>query len=254
VTCASTGADAFAHIKSGSFDSIILDLNLPDMSGFDLLAQLQKESATELPPVIIYTGRDLSKNEVAELNKVASSIVVKGPMSPERLIDELHLFLHSVDTKLPVEHQKVIRTLHEPATLLKDRKVLLVDDDMRNTFALSASLRKKGLVVVMADNGALALEKLEQEPDIELVIMDIMMPVMDGYEAMKRIRKMPKVSHLPIIALTAKVMPEDKVKALECGANDFMTKPVDVQKLMNLMSFWLVGGAKAVDERSSLFA
>ncbi|NQU25020.1 MAG: response regulator, partial [Candidatus Nealsonbacteria bacterium] len=148
-------------------------------------------------------------------------------------------FLHSVESSLPAEQQKVIRMLHDPDQVFKDRKILLVDDDMRNTYALSKVLQKSGLNVVMADNGKLALEKLEAEKDVELVVMDIMMPMMDGYEAMRAIRAQKRFEKLPIIALTAKAMPEDRAKCLEAGANDYLTKPVDVEDLLSLMRVWL---------------
>lgn len=237
-TC-NNGKEAFEFLAQNDYDCVILDLKLPDMSGLEILQRISKNESKELPPIIIYTGKDLTKEEEQELFKYASSIIVKGTKSSERLIDELHLFLHSVDSMLPAEQQNIVRMFHDPGQVLKGRKVLLVDDDMRNTYALSAALRKKGLSVLMADNGEMALQKLDADPSVELVVMDIMMPVMDGYEAMKIIRKQKKWAKLPIIALTAKVMPEDKAKAFSCGANDFLTKPVDIPQLLSLMQILL---------------
>jgi CheY-like chemotaxis protein len=173
------------------------------------------------------------------LSKYAKSIVLKEADSEERVLDEVLLFLHSVESSLPAEQREVVRMLHDPDQVLQDRKILLVDDDMRNTYALSKALQKSGLTVVMADNGKLALDKLETEADIELVVMDIMMPVMDGYEAMRAIRAQQCFEKLPIIALTANAMPEDRAKCLEAGANDYLTKPVEVEKLLSLMRVWL---------------
>ncbi|NGX58556.1 MAG: hypothetical protein K940chlam3_01463, partial [Chlamydiae bacterium] len=239
VNTTDSGKKACNLIKKEEFDCVILDLKLPDMTGFEVLKKLAKEPSLNLPPIIIYTGMDLSEEEYKELSMYTSSFVIKGVKSHERLLDELFLFLHSVKSTLSGKQQKIIDKLHIPEKWLQNRKILLVDDDMRNTYALSSVLRKKGLEIVMADNGKLALEKLESEEGIELVIMDIMMPVMDGYEAMRRIRQNKRFSNLPIIALTAKVLPEDKAKALESGANDFLTKPVEVKKLLSLIQIWL---------------
>jgi len=239
ITAVGCGEEACKKMSAFKFDGIILDLGLPDMTGLELLKRLRDLKGGELPPVIVYTGRHLTRKEHAELSKYADSIVLKEADSEQRVLDEVLLFLHSVESSLPADQQKVIRMLHDPDQVFKDRKVLLVDDDMRNTFALSKVLQKSGLSVVMADNGKLALEKLETEEDIELVVMDIMMPVMDGYEATRAIRSQPRFEKLPIIALTAKAMPEDRAKCLEAGANDYLTKPIDVEKLLSLMRVWL---------------
>ena len=235
---ACTAQQAKESIQSATYDCIILDLNLPDMSGFELLKQLKKEKI-EMPPIIVYTGRDLSEDEHAELQRYASSIVLKGANSPERLIDEISLFLHSVEEDLPKEYKKKIVMLHSAEELLKGRKILLVDDDMRNVFALSSVLEEQGVDVFIASNGQIALEKLQQEEGIELVIMDIMMPVMNGYEAMRHIRADMKLKNLPIIALTAKAMRGDREKCLEAGATDYITKPVDVDQLISMIKVWL---------------
>jgi len=234
-----TGAEALERIASETYGGVILDLGLPDMTGFDLLRRLGDLPGGAIPPVIVYTGRELTRQEHAELSKYAEGIVLKEADSEERVLDEVLLFLHSVESSLPPEQQKVIRMLHDPDQVFEGRKVLLVDDDMRNTYALSNVLKKSGLNVVMADNGELALAKLDAEKDVDLVVMDIMMPVMDGYQAMRAIRSSREFEKLPILALTAKAMPEDRAKCLEAGANDYLTKPVDVQRLLSLMRVWL---------------
>ncbi len=239
ITAVGTGEAACEKMTAEKFDGVILDLGLPDMTGFELLRRLRDRQGSEIPPVIVYTGRDLTREEHAELRKYTDRIVLKEADSEERVLDEVLLFLHSVESSLPADQQKVIRMLHDPDEVFKDRKVLLVDDDMRNTYALSKVLEKLGLNVLMADNGKLALEKLEEEPHIELVVMGIMMPVMDGFEAMRAIRAQPRFEGLPVIAITAKAMPEDRSKCLEAGANDYLTKPVDVEKLLSLMRVWL---------------
>jgi CheY-like chemotaxis protein/methyl-accepting chemotaxis protein len=234
-----TGAEGLTKLKQQPYDCIILDLTLSDMSGFEMLHQMVDEHQQSLPPIIINTGKELTEEEYKELNRFTDSIVIKGVNSPERLMDEVSLFLHSVQKSLPLEQIQLIRRSHDSDETLKGRKILLVDDDLRNTFALSKVLRQHGLEVIMADNGLLALEKLDKEQDIELVIMDIMMPVMDGYEAMSKIRENPIHNKLPIIALTAKAMTGDREKCIERGANDYMTKPVDTDKLLSLIRVWL---------------
>ncbi len=239
-TCVSTGREAIQELTTTKFDCVILDLRLPDTNGFELLKHLEGIEEISLPPIVIYTGKELSREESQELQKYSRSIVVKGANSPERLLDEVTLFLHSVETKMTGE-QKEIRVRqtsdHNP---LKEKHVLIVDDDMRNTFALSKILKKNGLTVSMADNGQLALEKLDENPNIDLVLMDIMMPVMDGYEAMEKIREQERFQDLPIIALTAKAMPEDRSRCLEKGANDYVPKPVEVDMLLTLMRVLLL--------------
>jgi len=239
VTVSATGQEAYNILRAMKVDCVILDLHLPDMTGFELLHTISEDASIAMPPVIVYTAKDLTREEDQQLREFASSIVIKGADSPERLLDEISLFLHRVDSSLPAVQQDVTRVLHDSEQMLRDRTVLLVDDDMRNTFALSKMLRKEGMKVVIADNGHLALEKLDSEPDIELVIMDIMMPVMDGYETMRRIRMEKRWEMLPIIALTAKAMPEDQVKCIEAGANDYLTKPLDLEKLFSLIRVWL---------------
>ncbi|ABM05393.1 sensor histidine kinase with ATPase domain [Psychromonas ingrahamii 37] len=235
----STGREAQEKLLSELFHCVILDLSLPDISGFELLNRLRHNKSITLPPIIVYTGRELSSEEYKELSQYTSSIVIKGANSPERLLDETTLFLHSVDSSLPHDQRKIIKMLHNSELVLQGRKILLVDDDLRNTYALSKVLREYGLEVIMADNGKLALQKLAEEENIELVLMDIMMPVMDGYEAMRKIRSQTRFKKLPIIALTAKAMPEDRTKSIEAGANDYCIKPIDVDKLIAIMKIWL---------------
>ena len=236
----STGEQAMQALKNSRFDCVILDLRLPDITGFELLQELEKVEGLVLPPIIIYTGKELSQGENQELQKYSRSIVLKGANSPERLLDEVTLFLHSVETKMTGEQKEIRNRQTNEQNPLRDRNILIVDDDLRNTFALSKILKKNGLKVVIADNGQMALEKLEEQPDIDLVLMDIMMPVMDGFEAIEKIREQGRFQELPIIALTAKAMPEDRAKCLEKGANDYLPKPVEVDMLLTLMRVLLL--------------
>jgi CheY-like chemotaxis protein len=235
ITGAGTGAEAMRLVGERMFDCIILDIGLPDISGFDMLKTLDEDLSRETPPVIVYTGRELSSAELLEMSRYTTKVIVKDANSPERLIDEASLFLHSVEGSLPSTHQQTLRMLHDPQKLLYGKKVLLVDDDLRNSFALSKVLRHHGLEVVLADNGQLALELLEEDEEICLILMDIMMPVMDGYETMRRIRKQKRFENLPIIALTAKAMVEDRAKCIKAGANDYLAKPIDTDRLASLM-------------------
>jgi len=239
ITCVASGKQAREEILASSFDCIVLDLGLEDMTGFELLSRLHDEDHVELPPVIVYTGKELTEAEEYELNTYTQSIVVKGAGSPERLLDDVSLFLHSVESTLPGEQRRIIRMLHDPEAALHGKTILVVDDDMRNTFALSGALEEVGCKVLQAGNGKMALEVLATNEDIDLVIMDIMMPVMDGFEAMKKIREDPRFAKLPIIALTAMATPQDRKKSLEAGASDYVTKPVDMEQLGSLMRVWL---------------
>ncbi len=234
ITGANSGKDALKAISRQNFDCVILDLGLPDMSGFDLLRTLNEDPDVSLPPVIVYTGKELTGMELRELSQYTTKVVVKGANSPERLLDEVSLFLHTVESSLPGEQQRVLRMLHDPEKLLRGKKILLADDDLRNSFALSKVLKNAGLTVVMAENGQVALEVLEKE-DVDMVLMDIMMPIMDGYEAMERIRRQPRFKDLPMVALTAKAMVEDRTKCIRAGANDYLAKPVETAKLLSLM-------------------
>ena len=238
VTMATSGEEGYQQLLSGMFDCLILDLGLEGMNGFELLERLKKESVPT-PPVIVYTGQELSVNEQRRLEMFGSSVVFKDSASIGILADKVSLFLHSVESALPDSQRRSIQMPHNPAETLRERKILLVDDDMRNTFALTKVLEKTGIKVVLAENGQLALDALAREDDVDLVIMDIMMPIMDGYEAIRRIRREERMADLPIIALTAKAMPEDRAKCLEAGANDYLTKPVDVDRLLSLIRVWI---------------
>jgi CheY-like chemotaxis protein/signal transduction histidine kinase/HAMP domain-containing protein len=235
---AENGEQALQALRSGRYDCVVLDLGLPDMSGGELLARLDREGV-ELPPVIIHTARDLTREEEMDLREHAESIVIKDVRSQERLLDDVSLFLHRVIGNMPEKKKQMILDLHETDVLLKDKKVLIVDDDMRTTFALSRLLAEKGMKTFKAETGERALGLLDQEPNMDLVLMDIMMPLMDGYEAMKRIRAQDKFRKLPIIALTAKAMPEDRAKCITAGANDYLPKPVDEGRLISMMRVWL---------------
>ena len=232
------GEEAMAAIRTGRYDCVILDLGLPDIDGMDLLARLEREGV-KLPPVIVYTCRTLTREEEAKIREHAESIVIKDVRSQERLLDEVSLFLHLVVSKLPDKQRRIIRDLHNKDEILKNKKVLVVDDDMRTAFAMARILTECGMNTLKAENGEMALRMLEEHPDMDIVLMDIMMPVMDGYEAMKRIRSQERFRGLPIIVLTAKAMPEDRQKCLAAGANDYLATPVDQKRLLSMMRVWL---------------
>lgn len=243
---ASTGQQACEKLEIEHFDCVILDLGLPDISGYAVLEKIATLPLGLIPPVIIYTGQEISDEQQNMLGKFTADIIIKGAESPERLLDDVSLFLHCVETKLPKEQKKTIRMLHNADSMLKGRRLLLVDDDMRNVFALTRQLENAGMEVVMADNGQVALDKLNggdpsgSKKPFELIIMDIMMPIMDGYEAMSKIRKLKNgYANIPIIALTAKAMPEDRAKCIEAGASEYLTKPVELDKLMSMLRVWL---------------
>ncbi|MFV5699698.1 response regulator [Flavobacterium sp. ZT3R17] len=236
---AATGKEALAFYQENHIDCIILDIGLPDISGFDLINKLEDIKDHKMPPIIVYTGKELTKEENNLLQKYAESIIIKGIKSEERLLDETALFLHRTISNLPKSKQIIINSLHDKEAIFHSKKILLVDDDMRNVFALSKILQERGMEVIKSENGKNALEMLNVHSDIEMVLMDIMMPEMDGYEAMKRIRSQIKFRNLPVIALTAKAMKDDKQKCIDAGANDYITKPIDVERLLSLMRVWL---------------
>ncbi|MFW6310122.1 MAG: response regulator, partial [Prolixibacteraceae bacterium] len=231
---AKTAGEAYALISAKPFDSVILDLGLPDYSGKDLLKKLKKDKVP-IPNIIINTAKELSSEELRELQKYSDSIVIKGVKSDERLMDEVTLFLHQVEHTQP----KTAPVPADEEEIFKGKKVLVVDDDIRNVFALAQILEEREIEVLEAENGEMAIEVLKYNPDIDLVLMDIMMPVMNGYEAMEVIRKTPEIEDIPIITLTAKAMKEDYQKAIDSGANDYISKPVDMDKLMSLLKIWL---------------
>jgi len=239
ITEVSTGSDCLDNLSNNSYDCLILDLGLPDMDGFELLKRIKKIKNRRVPPIIVYTGKDLTKEQNTELHKYAKSIIIKGVKSKDRLLDETALFLHRVVEDLSDQQQNIIKGLYDKETQFDNKKILVVDDDMRNVFALTRIFEEKGIIVRKAENGRKALQTLEVEEEFDLILMDIMMPEMDGYEAIKEIRKLDKYKDLPIIALTAKAMKEDKQKCLNAGASDYITKPLDVAKLMSLLRIWL---------------
>lgn len=234
-----SGAEAIELMEKTVYDCVILDLGLPDMTGFELLEKIKGRSESNKTPIIVYTGRDLTREEHRKLVKLANTVVLKTVDSHERLLDETTLFLHRVESRLPKEKQKMIRKLHKSDEVLLNRKVLVVDDDIRNIYSLTNLLEEEGLKCLLAENGKVALSVLKENPDIELVLMDVMMPEMDGYEATKTIRSIPELSKLPVIALTAKAMKGDREKCLAAGMSDYITKPLNNEQLLSLMRIWL---------------
>jgi len=239
ITVADTGADALNMVEHDSFDCMVLDLRLPDMSGFDILERLKDTPKASDLPVVVFTGKELSPDEDARLHTLARSVVVKGVESPERLLDETALFLHRVVSDLPQEKQRMLDRLHRSDEALIGKKVLVVDDDMRNIFALSSVLERRGMQVLTAGTGREAISTLESTPDVAIVLMDIMMPEMDGYATMQVIRQNPSLRRLPIIALTAKAMKGDREKCLEAGASEYLAKPVNTDQLLAALRMWL---------------
>jgi CheY-like chemotaxis protein len=226
-------------MRSQPFDCVILDLRLPDISGFDLLQEIQHSPELRQVPIIVFTGKELSAEEEDQLRTMAKSIVLKGVQSPERLLDESSLFLHRLVSDLPPSKQRMLESLHQSDEPLMGNKVLIVDDDVRNIFALSSLLERHQMKTWTATTGQEAISLLESEPGLSIVLMDIMMPEMDGYETIRRIRQQPRYRYLPIIALTAKAMKGDRDKCLEAGASDYIAKPVDTDQLLSLMRIWL---------------
>jgi CheY-like chemotaxis protein len=222
---------------------MVLDLTLPDSSGYALLETLSREEAYSFPPVIVYTGRDLSEDEEQQLRRYSKSIIIKGAKSPERLLDEVTLFLHKVVSNLPAEQQRMLEKARVRDETLEGRRILIVEDDVRNVFALTRVLESRGVSVEIARNGHEALNSLERlnggATHVDLVLMDVMMPEMDGLTAVREIRKRSEWKKLPIIMLTAKAMPDDQAECLAAGASDYLAKPLDVDKLLSLIRVWL---------------
>ncbi|QLG93346.1 response regulator [Pseudomonas yamanorum] len=239
ITAVGFAQEALDLLRSTVYDCMIIDLKLPDMLGNELLKRMATEDICSFPPVIIYTGRNLTRDEEAELRKYSRSIIIKGARSPERLLDEVTLFLHKVESGLSQERQKMLKTARSRDKVFEGRKVLLVDDDVRNIFALTSALEHKGAIVVIGRNGREAIEKLNEVDDIDLVLMDVMMPEMDGYEATALIRQNPRWRKLPIIAVTAKAMKDDQERCLAAGSNDYLAKPIDLDRLFSLIRVWL---------------
>jgi CheY-like chemotaxis protein len=239
VTTVSSGEEAVNAATEQSFDCVVLDLRLPDISGFDVLERFRDTPSLCDLPVVVFTGKELSPEEDARLHALARSVVVKGVESPERLLDETALFLHRVVADLPVEKQRMLDRLHHSDDALVGKKVLVVDDDVRNIFALSSVLERRGMDVITAGTGREAIARLDSTPEVAIVLMDIMMPEMDGYETMRVIRQNVSLQRLPIIALTAKAMKGDREKCLEAGASEYLAKPVNTEQLLSSLRMWL---------------
>ena len=239
ITAVGLAQQALDLLRDNVYDCMIIDLKLPDMLGNDLLKRMSTEEICSFPPVIVYTGRNLTRDEEAELRKYSRSIIIKGARSPERLLDEVTLFLHKVESRLSHERQRMLQTARSRDKVFEGRKVLLVDDDVRNIFALTSALEAKGAIVVIGRNGYEAIERLNEVEDIDLVLMDVMMPEMDGFEATTLIRKDPRWQKLPIIAVTAKAMKDDQERCLAAGSNDYLAKPIDLDRLFSLIRVWL---------------
>jgi CheY-like chemotaxis protein len=218
---------------------MVLDLGLKDMNGFELLETVKANPQMWELPIIIYTGKDLSQAEETKLRKFAETIIVKDVKSPERLLDETALFLHRVEAKLPEQKRRMLERLHNADAVFAGKRVLIVDDDVRNIFSLTSMLEDHGMQVSFAENGKDAIALLRERQDFDLVLMDVMMPEMDGYETTRAIRQVPALKSLPIIALTAKAMKGDREKCIAAGASDYITKPVDTDQLLSLMRVWL---------------
>ncbi|SAK52605.1 multi-sensor hybrid histidine kinase [Caballeronia fortuita] len=239
ITPVEFGRDALELLKTTIFDCMIIDLKLPDMQGGDLLRQMAAIDAYSFPPVIVYTGRNLTHDEEAELMRYSQSIIIKGARSPERLLDEVTLFLHKVETDLSADRQAMLHVSRSRDRVLDGRRVLLVDDDIRNIFSLSSALEHQGLKVNIGRNGFEAIESLDKNPDIDIVLMDVMMPGMDGLEATRRLREDARFRKLPIIAITAKAMKDDQEQCLAAGASDYLAKPIDIDRLYSLLRVWM---------------
>jgi CheY-like chemotaxis protein len=236
---AGTGRDALNLLREEQCDCVVLDLRLPDMSGFEVLERMRTDTSLADIPVVVFTGRELTIEEDAQLHTMARSIVVKGVESPERLLNETALFLHRVITDLPAEKQQMLERLNSSDEDLVGRTALLVDDDPRNIFALSSALERRGMKVLTATTGAEAIEIMEETPSLAIVLMDIMMPEMDGYQTIEKIRQNEAYRRLPIIALTAKAMKGDREKCLQAGASDYLAKPVNTEQLLSALRMWL---------------
>ncbi|MGI8686110.1 MAG: response regulator, partial [Acidimicrobiales bacterium] len=241
ITAVGSSEEAVSVLEARKVDCVVLDLKLPKMSGFSLLERIKSDERFATVPVIVYTGKDLTRREETRLSKYAESIIVKDARSPERLLEEATLFLHQPGSQLPDDQRLMLEQLRNHAALLTGKRVLIVDDDVRNVFALTSVLERQGMTVLFAENGKDGIATLKQHPDVDLVLMDIMMPEMDGYETTTAIRRIPRFKKLPIIALTAKAMKGDREKSISAGASDYITKPVDVDQLLSLVRVWLYG-------------
>ncbi len=234
-----TAEEALEALDNSTFDCIVLDLGLPDLNGVQLIRAIHAKLGLSAPPIIVYTGKDMTRAEETELRLISDSIVIKNVRSPERLLDETALFLHRVQAKLPEPKQRMIENVQKSDSLLRNRKVLIVDDDVRNIFAITSALEAMEMEVKYAESGQEGIDLLQKNPDIEVVLMDVMMPEMDGFETIRRIRRIDRFKKLPIISVTAKAMKDDREKCLQAGASDYITKPVDLDQLRSLLRVWL---------------
>ncbi|KAF1049472.1 response regulator [Xylophilus sp.] len=239
ITAVATGAEALELLGRNVYDCMIIDLKLPDMSGSELLARMSVGEICSFPPVIVHTGRNLTRDEEAALLRYSRSIIIKGARSPERLLDEVTLFLHKVESGLSSERRSMLRAARSRDKVFEGRKILLVDDDVRNLFALTSTLEQKGAVIEVARNGQEAIDQLDRHADTDIVLMDVMMPGMDGLEATRRIRTDARWKKLPIIAVTAKAMKDDREQCMRAGANDYLAKPIDLDRLFSLLRVWM---------------
>jgi CheY-like chemotaxis protein len=239
ITAVGSSEEALARLDETHFDCIVLDLKLPQKTGFALLEQVKKDERFRDVPIIVYTGKELTRREETTLKRYAESIIVKDASSPERLLAETSLFLHRVEARLPASKRRMLEQLHTAEAVFEGKRVLIVDDDVRNVFALTSVLESHGMEVLFAENGKDALEALRAESRVDLVLMDLMMPELDGYETTRTIREQEQFAELPIIALTAKAMKGDREKSIEAGASDYVTKPVVTDQLLSLMRVWL---------------
>jgi CheY-like chemotaxis protein len=240
ITAVATAEEAMEQLTSRHFDCMVLDLGLAGgADGFKLLETVKRTPELQEVPIIIYTGKDLSQQEETQLRRYAETIIIKDAKSPERLLDETALFLHRVEERLPDDKRRMLEQLHNKDAVFQGKKILIVDDDVRNIFSLTSLLEQQGMVVVFAENGVAALDVLKGNPDVDLVLMDVMMPEMDGYQTTQAIREMEQFRELPIISLTAKAMKGDREKSIASGASDYITKPVDSDQLLSLMRVWL---------------
>ncbi|RYE91659.1 MAG: response regulator, partial [Myxococcales bacterium] len=239
ISTAGSVAEALALLREITFDCVVTDLGFPEQNGHELLESLARGEPYSVPPVIVYTGRDLLPDEEQQLHRYSRSIIIKGVRSPERLLDEVTLFLHQVESELAPEQQRLLSQARRREALFEGRTILVVEDDVRNVFALSNVLEPRGARVVIARNGREALAALDREARVDLVLMDVMMPEMDGLEATRLIRQDARRARLPIVMLTAKAMPDDQQRCLEAGASDYLAKPLDVEMLLSLLRVWM---------------
>jgi CheY-like chemotaxis protein len=239
-TAVATGEEAMAALQSQQFDCMVLDLRLPDTTGFELIEKIQNELGLLDLPLIVYTGKELTEQEENQLRRAADAIVIKEANSPERLLAETSLFLHRVETSLTESKRRMFEQQLRRDPVLEGRKVLIIDDDVRNIFALTSALEAHDINVVRAGDGREGIEILQQNPDIDVALLDIMMPAMDGYETLKAIREIEAFKDLPIIALTAKAMKADRDKCIEAGASDYIAKPLDMDQLLSMLRVWLL--------------